>query len=87
MENKQSQSAFSIEALRTLMANSPAYADLNDLQKQAIEQHISKNNKPVLLYLFQQFSEEAEALKNSREDLARKVLKQDPIDPQIFQDL
>lgn len=87
MENTNSQSTFSIQALRALMVDSPAYADLTDDQKQIIEQHIVKNNKPVLLYLFQRFREEAESLKNSREDLARKVLKQDPIDPQIFKDL
>lgn len=87
MENKQSQPGFSVEALRALMANSPAYAGLTEVQKQAIENHIANNDRPILLYLFQQFSEEAEVLKNSREDLARKVLTQDPIDPEIFKSL
>ncbi len=87
MENTNSQSTFSIQALRALMSDSQAYDDLTDNQKQTIEQHIAKNNKPVLLYLFQQFREEAESLQASREDLSRKVLKQDPIDPQIFKNL
>ncbi|MCC6643282.1 hypothetical protein IT411_00880 [Candidatus Peregrinibacteria bacterium] len=85
MEN--SNSKFSIEALRQLMAESPAYTSLPDAQKQLIEGHITANNKPVLLYIFQQLREEADARALSRQKLAKKILKIDPIDLSSLRDL
>ncbi len=62
------------------MAESPAYQKLTPEQKQNIEDHIRLNNKPVLLYVYQQLREEADSLQFSREKLAKKALTIKPSD-------
>lgn len=85
MEN--STPKFSLEALRQLMNESPGYSSLSNAQKELLEGHIKANNKPVLLYIFQQLREEADALALSREKLAKKIIKIDPIDLSSLRDL
>ena len=66
---------YSVENLRQLMASSPAYQSLSVEEKGNIEAHIQQNNKSVLLYVFQNLQEEADAHQISRENLAKKILK------------
>lgn len=73
---------YSLENLRALMASSTAYQSLSDAEKAGIEQHIAKNNKPVLLYIFQKLREEADSHEISRQKLAEKVLQIKPSDQQ-----
>ena len=81
-----SELKFSLETLRTLMADSPAYQGLSVAEKAAIENSIKTNNKPVLLYIFQQLREEADSLAISREKLAKKVLEIKPSDQRDLTD-
>jgi hypothetical protein len=65
---------FTIENLRRLMAESPAYQGLTAAEKDNIEQHIRQNNTPVLMYVYQQLKEESDSLEISRRKLAEKTL-------------
>lgn len=77
-----SELKYSLEALRTLMANSPAYQNLSAQEKADIESHIQANNKPMLMFIFQQLHEEADAHSMGRQKLAEKVLQIKPADQQ-----
>ncbi len=71
---------YSPERLLALIAESPAYAQLPADEKAKIQEHISLNNKPVLIYIYQTLVEESAALDISRENLARKILTISPSD-------
>lgn len=73
-----SKTPYNLANLRELMADSPAYQGLSAEEKANIEEHIRLNNKPVLLFIFQNLLEESEALLFSRAKLSKKVLTPDP---------
>ena len=64
---------YTLENLRNLMATSPAYQQLSAEEKANIEEHIRLNNKPVLLYVYEQLSTEAAEHQISREELAKQI--------------
>ncbi|MCC7432278.1 hypothetical protein IT412_02010 [Candidatus Peregrinibacteria bacterium] len=64
---------YSLENLRSLMAASPAYQQLSTEEKANIEEHIRQNNKPVLLYIYEQLTTEAAAHQISRNELVKQV--------------
>lgn len=64
---------YTLENLRSLMANSPAYQQLSAEEKANIEDHILLNNKPVLLYIYEQLTTEAAAHQISRNELVKQV--------------
>jgi len=81
-----SELKYTLENLRALMAESPAYQGLSDSEKAAIESHIQANNKPMLMYIFQQLREESEAHALGRQKLAEKVLQIKQSDQQKLTD-
>jgi|GEM_PF-3652888 len=64
---------YNLENLRSLMATSPAYRGLSATEKSAIEQHITQNNKPILLYIYQKLQQEFDSHEISRQQLAKKI--------------
>lgn len=72
------QLPYSLVNLRQLMASSPAYQSLPSAEKEKIEEHIRLNNKPVLLYIYYKLLAEHEALRHSRQKLAKRILTPDP---------
>lgn len=64
---------YSLENLRSLMATSPAYQQLSAEEKANIEEHILLNNKPVLLYIYEQLTTEAAAHQISQNELVKQV--------------
>lgn len=64
---------FSLQNLRKLMSISEAYKQLSAEEKDNIEEHIRLNNKPVLMYIYEQLSTELAAHQLSREELARQI--------------
>lgn len=70
------------EHLRSLMATSAAYQSLSAPEKAAIEDHIVKNNKPMLLYIYQKLQQESDSHEISRQQLAKKILHISPSEQQ-----
>ncbi len=75
-----------MENLRSLMAESPAYKNLSTAEKTTLESHIQANNKPLLMYIFQQLLEESEAHALARQKLAQKMLQMKRSDQQHLTD-
>lgn len=73
---------YSLENLRALMSTSPAYQGLSAAEKSSIETHITQNNKPILLYIYQKLQQESDSHEISRQKLAKKILHITPSDQQ-----
>jgi len=76
---------FSLDNLRRLMAASPAWKNLSPEQQENIEGYIKNNDKAMMLYVYQQLQEEADAHQLARDNLAHKVLTIKPTDSRAIQ--